>query len=127
MDEWLIALYVDNDIPLSANFPYCLVDAVGATAMVARCHDHIAVKSLHFFIDALVIGCHINMVDDLPYLFVNSLDDGLVAKESQWFARETCGGKPCWYDANKLIHVNNLYLEDLNPSIKTYFFFIMRW
>ena len=89
-NKWFVTLYVDDDIPVAANFLNSFLNAVGAALVVRTCHDRLAAKSYYGIIDAGVVGCYISFLQSSGNFFINMLDDRLVAQHSQRLAWKSC-------------------------------------
>ena len=61
MNEWLIALHIDDNIPCTAQLFYSFGNAVGTTFMVSTCHNSTSTKLYHSIVYALIIGGYINI------------------------------------------------------------------
>ena len=92
LDEWFIALDVDDNICLSTYFLCGFLNAVGTAFVIRASHHDTAAKLLDGFADAVVVRGYPYFTEYGRGLFVNVLYDGLVAKQCQRFARETCRG-----------------------------------
>ena len=87
--ERLIALHVDNDIPVAAYFLDGFLNTVGTALVVGAGHHCLAAKSLHGIEDALVVGSHVGFLQDGCYFLINVLDYWFATKHGEWLAWET--------------------------------------
>ena len=101
LDEWLVALHVDDDIGIGIQLRSGLLDAVGTTLMVVAGHHSLAAKGFYCRIDALIVGSYIGFAKNVDHLFIDSLDDGFSAQHGQGLAGKTCRGIACRNDSNK--------------------------
>ena len=84
-----------------------------------------ASKCFYGIKDALVVGSHIDVVDDAGHLLINSLNDALASEHGKRLAREARGSIAGGNDGNEF-HVVSIYLDALKPSSRMYLRFIMR-
>ena len=87
--ERLIALHIDDDIPIAANFLDSFLNAVGTALVVGAGHHRLTAKSLHGIEDALVVGSHVGFLQDGCYFLINVLDYWFATKHGEWLTWET--------------------------------------
>ena len=88
LNEGFVALHIDDDVGIGANFLGSLLYAVGATLMVGAGHHHASAKRLHSLLDAFVVGSHVSLVEHVGHLFIYSLNNGFSSQHSKGFARK---------------------------------------
>ena len=89
-DEGFVALYVDDDVGVAAQFVDGFPTAVGAAAVIGRGHDGTAAEGLHRIVDARIVGGDGCVGEHLRHLLPDMPDDRFAAEPCQRFARKPC-------------------------------------
>ena len=89
MYEWLVALNVDDYIPVTAYFACGLFYPVGSAFVVGTCHDGLSAERLHGFEYALVVGGYVGIAQRLTYFSINMFYNVFPSKHGKRLARET--------------------------------------
>ena len=110
LDEWLVALDIDDDIGIGTYLLSSFLDAVGTALMVAAGHDGTPSKLFHTLPYALVVSGDIGLSQHGDGLFIDALDDGFATQQGKWLARKACRGKAGGNNGYKLHAVVKFFL-----------------
>ena len=89
LDEWLVALHVDDHIGISGNLLYGLLNTIGTALVVGTGHHGLAAEGFHTREDTLIVGSHKYIVEHAADLLLHSLNHCLAAKHGQRLARKS--------------------------------------
>lgn len=109
LNEWLITLYVHDDVEGTTDAFVSLLHTVGAAFVVHTRHHSLSAECQDGVVDALVIGSHDGFVQLAFHLTINPFNDCLAAEHSQRLGRETRGSVTGWNNSYES-HVSNLFL-----------------
>lgn len=92
LDKGFVALDIDDHRGIGAAETVCLINAVGSTGMIGRCHDNFAAERTDTLKNAVVVGSDDHTRERHRSLTVDTLDHSETADIGKGFARETGRG-----------------------------------